>query len=221
MRRSFTLIATLSVALLLTAAGCDSSEPASEGQPGSSEAPAQPPTTNVVESEVTSAGDPTLGCSNVDELDEIVLLLKTGQPTYDFEPAADLEELTEWADLSIQGVMNAAVRTSENSYTVLSVSDVVVLAGSGDVDQFALSSLWASGQGPDPLAETVGFDGLRFVAFLGADPTAPGGWQPYVQGLVVACDTGDPLVRAVAETPPNVDGLSLDEIAEAVSAFGD
>ncbi len=161
-----------------------------------------------------------MDCASADDLDEIVALLRSGQPTYDYQPAADLAELVGWADLSVTGSIDSAVRRGggDSSYLALTVSDVEVLAGAGDVSEFGSMAFWASGQGPDPLLDNVNFEQLRFVAMLDQFPAAPGGYAPYVEGLVLGCESDTIPVRSLAEPPPNADDLSLSELAELVRA---
>lgn len=216
---------SLTLALLVFAGvACDSSDEPVDVEPEPTGAPTPLEGDKVASGPETvpAAVDDALGCSSPDEFDEILALLRTGQPTYDYQPAQDLAELVGWTEVSISGSIDTAVRTPDNSYTVLSVSGVDVLAGSGEVDELKLSSLWASGQGPDPLADAVEFDGLRFVALLGADPDAPGGWQPYgAEGLVLGCDDDGVAVDSLAGVAPYLAGLSLEEIAEAIRTVDD
>jgi hypothetical protein len=216
-------MALLLAVLVFAAVACDSSDEPIGGESDTSGAPTQPEGTSVAGGlEVIPAIDDVLGCSTPAELNEIFLLLRSGQPTYDYQPALDLAQLVGWTDVSVSGSIDSAVRTTDNSYTVLSVSNVEVLSGSGYVGEFSSSSLWASGQGPDPIADEVKFDDLRFVALLSADPDAPGGWQPYaVEGLLVGCDDDSSAVGSLASVPSYLAGLSLDEIADAIRAVDD
>lgn len=157
-------------------------------------------------------------CASVEDLNEITELLRSGQPTYDYQPASDTAELVGWADISIAGSVDSAVRefVGANSYTTLTVSDVDVLAGNGAVVRLGALSVWADGQGADPLADDVSFSGLRFVAMLDQFPSAPGGYVPYVEGLVFGCESDDAPIRPLAQFPPDSNDLSLSELAENV-----
>jgi len=210
--------ASLLAVLVFGAVACGSTDEPIGGGSESSGVPTNLESSSVTsDPEVVGAVDDALRCSRPEELNAILVLLRSGQPTYDYQPAQDLAQLVGWTDVSISGSIDSAIRTSENSYTVLSVSNVEVLAGSGDVDEFASSSLWASGHGPDPLADDVEFAGLRFVALLGADPDAPGGWQPYaVEGLMIGCDDDVAVGSLAGGVPSYLTALSLDEIADAI-----
>lgn|GEM_PF-2438999 len=199
------------VALLLVVSACGLQEASSDSE-----------TTSSTPSEAApqAAESDLIECENAADLDEIVALLRSGQRTYDYQPAADLAELVDWADLSVAGSIDSAVRevSGDSSFMTLTVSDVEVLAGDGDITQFAAMALWASGQGPDPLINAVKFTGLRFVALLDQFPTAPGGYAPYVKGFVLECGDDKVPVRSLAELPPNAEDLSLSKLAELVRA---
>lgn len=199
------------VALLLVVGACGSQE-------GSSDSETTPSTPSEASSQTAESESTT--CASAEDLDEIITLLRSGQPTFDYQPAADVAELVGWADLSVAGSIDSVVREvdTDSSSTTLTVSDVEVLAGDGDVTQFGPMALWAAGQGPDPLSDDVQFSGLRFVAMLDQFPTAPGGYAPYVEGLVLGCEDDKVPVRSLAEPPPDADDLSLSELAEVVRA---
>ncbi len=198
--------------MLLVVSACQSGEASSDG-----ESPSTPPSS---EAPIPGTDPHPMGCSSIEDLDKIVDLLRSGQPTYDYQPAADLAELVSWADLAVTGSIDAAVRAGrgDDSYLAVSVSDVEVLAGAGDVSEFGSMAFWASGQGPDPLLDTATFERLRFVAMLDRFPEAPGGYAPLVEGLVLGCEDDAIPVRSLAEPPPHADDHSLSELADLIKA---
>lgn len=159
-------------------------------------------------------------CTSFDDLDAIVTLLRTGQPTYDYQPAANIAQLIEESDVAVKGAINSAVRTKagERSHTTLNISDAEVLAGSAaDIDRFGLVAEWPSGQEPDPLLEPVQFSDLEFVAILNESAPAPGGYEPAVEGLIVSC-TGTPVATmSIIQPPPGSNGIPLGEFADLVA----
>jgi hypothetical protein len=197
-------------ALLLVLVACGSQEASSDGEP-----PAATPS-----EQTQTAESDSIQCASAEDLDEIVTLLRSGQPTYNYQSALNVAELVGWADLSVAGSINSAVREmgGNGSHTALTVSDVEVLAGEGDITQFGPMAVWASRQEPDPLMDDVKFSGLRFVAMLDQFPSAPGGYAPYVEGLVLGCEDDKIPVRPLAEPPPNSEDLSLGELAESIRA---
>lgn len=49
-------------------------------------------------------------------------------------------------------------------------------------------------------------------------PSAPGGYAPYVEGLVLGCEDDKIPVRPLAEPPPNSEDLSLSGLAGSIRA---
>lgn len=169
-----------------------------------------------------------LPCANGAELSEIGELLRSGQPTYDYQPARDVAQLVDWADVVVAGDLVSAQRTATANgmgYTSIEVANVEVLAGTGTVGRIGSPSDWAQGQGDDPLAETVEFDGVRFVAFLEAFPAAPGGWAPYVEGFGFGCaaDPGadSPVAESLAGLNVEIQNLPIDDVIARVGVAAD
>ncbi|BAN03044.1 hypothetical protein [Ilumatobacter coccineus] len=169
-----------------------------------------------------------LTCSNASELAEIGQLLRSGQPTYDYQPARDVAQLVEWSDVVVAGDLVSARRTSAangETYTSIEVANVEVLAGVGTVERIGSPSLWAEGLGDDPLADTVVFEGVRFIAFLDAFPAAPGGWAPYVGGIGFGCagtrGEASPVAESLAGLDTEIQDLSIDDVIARVSVVAD
>lgn len=216
----------LLILVCLGAAACSSSAPEPEldtsgvpeqtaGLDGSTSMP-NAPDPPVAATPPGSPDSTTMECVSATDLDEIVALLQTGQPTYDYQPAKDLAELGRWAGLAMTGTVDAAVRASRTgtAATTFTVSDVEVFAGIGDVEEFESASLWAAGQGPDPLAETVTFSGLRFVGFFGDSSGGAPRWVPYVDGLVFGCDSDNSALLPLGVAPPQSDGEPFNDFVE-------
>lgn len=199
--------------------------PTSDASAATTETTTEPttPSTSAVE-ESSSAAVP---CATEADLSEIGELLRSGQPVYDYQPARDVAQLVEWADLVIAGDLVSTQRTESPNgagLTAFEISDVQVLAGEGDVDLIVSQAEWAQGQGLDPLGERVMFDGLRFIAFLVTHTAAPDGWTPLVDGMAFGCDglstpageVGPNPIVPLVDLPPGVLGMSVDEIAVEV-----
>ena len=177
------------------------------------------------ETEVGSAG---LSCES--DRDEILELLRTGLPTYDYEPASDLATLIERTDVVLTGAIETIGRAvgepdpglGSDGWTVVTVRAPEVLHAAGEVDgpldEFSYTAGWPTGAGPDPLANAVGIEGMTFMAFLERSESAPGGAVPHVQGLVVACaDDTDP-TSVIEPLPIDAAGVPLADLATEVGA---
>lgn len=156
------------------------------------------------------------------DLNEVVALLRSGLPTYDYDPAVDLADLVGRNDVVVAGEIESIERVvgDEDADTVISVRGVEVLAGSGAVEQFSTASWWAARDEPDPLGVPVAVVGVRIVAFLDAGPW-PGGYTADLQGLVVGCDGQGSVRTAIEGLPPDAAGLSLDGLIEAMEVGPD
>lgn len=161
-----------------------------------------------------------VGCP--DRLDAAVDLLASGLPTYNFEPAVDVDALVARSDVVIAGRLDAVERSTfelhgdslDSSTIVSGASDVEVLVGDiGTVSEFDIASSWPSGVGPDPLASAVELVDVRFVAFVVEFPGSTA-LTVDVQGLFVAC--GDGPVQAVIEPAPPGSGTTINELIAAV-----
>ena len=174
-----------------------------------------------------SGGEPTSGCDNTAQL---VDLLASGSPTFDFDPSPDLETLVERSDLIIEGTLQSAVRVGigdvqfESGTRIGAVADV--LFGSNPAfeseflasESFFVSSAWPDGAGDDPLGSLVDFESTdtRFVAFLFATGLTEAPFATLVEGLHVSCVPEDSLQPVAAPLPAPLAGTS-DEIVRAVS----
>ena len=159
-------------------------------------------------------------CVSESDLGPIGDLFRTGQPTYDYTPARDVAELVEKSAVVVTGTVAGVQRQQggRETYTVFDVEDVEVLAGSGEVESFVTSSLWALLDEPDPLADRIELDGVRFVAFLeslGLN-SAPSRWRPDVEGFAFGC--GDLPTESLVGLPPDARGLTVDGIVELVES---
>lgn len=180
-------------------------------------------------SDSTGAAAPTGTCD--ERLSNAIELLRMELPTYDYEPAADLEDLVRNSDLVVSGTISSAQRTPADDsggerWTSLAISEANVLfdrRGETPVpDQLGLSSNWPEGTGPDPLAGAVDVGEIRFVSFLQEWEPAPGGFATDVQGLVVGCASSDDASISVIEPMPrDTVGLSIDELAAVSKTTGE
>ncbi len=160
-------------------------------------------------------------CTDESDLDAIVQLLSSGLPTYDYQPAADLDALIGQNDVVVRGEITNAVRAdgSLDSYMSISISATSVLTGEATaaIEGFGTWSQWPEGAGPDPLIDPVTFDGLGVIAFLSADDAAPFGWRPDIEGLIVAC--GDGPATGLIQTAPFLDLSSLDALETQITGI--
>ena len=184
-------------------------------------------TDQAIEAEVESSA---LSCHA--DRQQIIELLRSGLPTYDYEPASDLAALVEASDVVLAGTIGSIGRvvgdpdpdSGDDSWTVLSVQSPELLHAPGDVevpiDEFSYTALWPDGAGVDPLAAGISIEGLAFVAFLDRWEPAPGTHVAAVQGLVVDCVDGTTPTPVIEPLPGDAAGLSLTELARAVDAIG-
>lgn len=173
------------------------------------------------------------GFGTCDDTQELVSLLESGLPAYDFDPSPDLNALVEISDLVVTGSMYMAVRDDDTgrdgeSWTRIT-GDAAILDARNDAirdqfladESFIVRSFWASSGEADPLEDPVIFEGgtNRFIAFLGAG--SPGEqFEVLVEGLHVACDSQGDSIAVIEGPPPGVSG-SVDDISEAVLAIVD
>ena len=179
---------------------------------------------------VETGDSPVFG--DCEDSQELVDLLQTGLPMFDFEPSPDLATLIERSDLVVTGSLNMAVREEvsesvEESWTriageaqVLHASDEAFTEQFLPDPFFVVPSFWPSSD-PDPLGNPVVFENgtNRFIGFLVA--RAPG--EPFellVEGLHVACNGEEDALPVIADLPPDVSG-SVDDIGIAVLAIVD
>lgn len=171
----------------------------------------------------------TLSCAS--DRDQVVELLRSGLPSYDYDPAPDLAALIEASDVVLAGTVGSVGRVvgepdpdfGDDSWTVLSVQSPEVLHVAGDIEsptQFSYATLWPEGVGADPLAAGISVDGLAFVAFLEFWEPAPGTLVADVQGLVVDCVDGSTATPVIEPLPGDAVGLSLMELARSVEVIG-
>lgn len=163
------------------------------------------------------AQERSLACPG-DEV-EIAEALGSGLPTYDYEPAADLDGLVERVDLAIRASLTSAVR--ESGATVMTLSDVNVLAGTPEqpVDAFTITSQWVVRGKADPLGALVTIDGLTVLAFLTEHPRSATGFVADVQGIHVTCDANFGRLRSVIEPlPSEAQGATLRTLVATLEA---
>jgi hypothetical protein len=172
--------------------------------------------------------DPT-ECAGESDLDAIAELLSSGLPVYDYQPAADLTELIDRNDVVIRAEITSAVHIdgANDDYTAANDGDTAISIGAptlliGEttetIEGFATSAQWPEGAGPDPLADSVAFDGLDVIAFLTARDEAPFGWYPDIEGLIIAC--GDGPATSMIEAAPFLDLTSLDALETQITGVG-
>ena len=164
-----------------------------------------------------AAQERTLACPG-DEA-EVVEALGSGLPTYDYEPATDLEALVERVDVVIRASLTSAVR--ESGSTVMSLNDVDVLVGTPGqpVDAVTTTSQWVVRGETDPLGALVTIDGLSVLAFLTEHPRSATGFVADVQGIHVTCDANLGRLRPVIEPlPTEAQGAPLRTLVATLEA---
>lgn len=162
--------------------------------------------------------------------DSAAAILRSGLPTYDYDPSPDLEALIASSDLVVSGTLNRAMRESGphsllTEWTRVEAAEYVVVHGEPGTaaDRFAEDGAFlidASGPDDDPLASPVSYDPamIRFIAFLNAaEPDTP--LLVHIEGLHVGCGA-DPAVPVIQPLPPGVVG-SVGDIESAVRAVVD
>ena len=178
--------------------------------------------------QVEAAAATPITCEGADGAVDIV---RTGLPTYDYNPAESLDVLVNRVDLVVAGVLDSVERVSSNapqddSITQLRVSDVQILSSTNDELATSLledpviemGSVWALRSEPDPIGTQRSFaDGTYFVAFLRA-PELGLGLHPDVQGLHIACDSNarlQPVIEAMPANAPNNYTDLVDQLASS------
>ena len=157
-------------------------------------------------------------------------ILRSGLPTYDYDPSPDLETLIASSDLIVSGTLNRAVRESGphsllTEWTRVEAAEYVVLHGEPGTaaDRFAEDPAFlidSSGPDDDSHASPVSLDPamIRFIAFLNVtEPDTP--LLVHIEGLHVGCGA-DPAVPVIQPLPPGVVG-SVGDIESAVRAIVD
>ena len=148
-----------------------------------------------------------------DDFATIVDLVRSGLPTYDYEPADSLQQLIDWSDLVVVGSVDAISRVEgAEEMTVISSSDLEVVSGTASgasLTSVAYASVWAE-DGADPLVDPVAVDGLSFIAFL--VQVSPGQYTPLVQGLQMGCGQSELVTPVIADLPMVPPGASIDEL---------
>lgn len=159
---------------------------------------------------------------------QLVALLSSGLPTFDFDVSADLEALVEESDLIVQGSLVSVVREDGESETgsrtrivgfgdVLFASDPALEEEYFATESFVVSPSSHDGFGDDPLENLVDLDSgrTRFVAFLFSTGQADSPFATLIEGLHVSC-TNDDLLQPVIERLPGQLSGTFDEIVVAV-----
>ncbi len=159
------------------------------------------------------------------DLEASLPVLRSGLPTYDYEPAGSYAALAEQSAVVVTGRVVSAVRTevSGRSYTELTLTEVVELQDGfwsrTEVDVIAYDAVWANRSQPDPLASPIEFQDLTFVGFLSPWSGVRGGWAPGPEGLYVGC--GDQPLEAVfndAAGPDDPTNANRSAMSEALLA---
>lgn len=158
----------------------------------------------------------------VHNLNETVDLLGSGLPTYDYEPAINLDELIERADVVATGTIDQIVRPVPNAGTTISSTNSEMLTRAPNAPlaatTFRIDSLWASGLGPDPLFVAIEGHNLRYVACL--SQLIPGGDKLVVniQGLYIGrARSPSPAIAVIEPLPTDTNTLPIDALATAIS----
>jgi hypothetical protein len=134
------------------------------------------------------------------DFERILAALRSGLPTYGYNPAIDLNDLLLRSDLVLTGTVHTIQREEIGSFrdlgpstwTVLSSSNARVLSSKLERDypvptSVRTTSFWAARDEPDPLARPISVENLKFVAFLHAGIDQPADWTTDVQCLHVFC----------------------------------
>jgi hypothetical protein len=188
-----------------------------------SESGSAPPRSDTASTSGTVEDGVTLQCATDHE--QILDLLRSGLGPYDFDPARDLADLIERTDLVVTGTIDSVVRELPGEIfrqqTMFSTPDAVALNPTlpdpNPVSEFSTMAVWGQGGRPDPLAQPVTIDGLRFVAFLHRDSDDPNAFVVAPQSLVVSCtDSAEAAEPITAPLPADVAELSIDELVAAV-----
>ena len=179
------------------------------------------------------AGIP-LGCTDVAP---IVELLQSGLPSYDYQPAADLQALIDRSDIIVTGTLASSARIIEPqgggfddlAYTRFETAEHQVLYSASeslatqfaDDRAFSMDSSWVDRNVEDPLGGGATFDHAttRFIAFLRAPDAPQQDANVVIQGLHIACSDGP--TRPVLEPGPSDAGSSVDEMVVNVLAITD
>lgn len=143
------------------------------------------------------------------ELADIESAIRSGLPTFDYNPKADAAELVADADLILSGQLVSASRVDDG------VEEDRTIFTTAEGETFEMFSHWADRSSADPLAGGIAFHGVVFVAVL---HEWQGGWSLGVQGGGFGCAGSTDAARPFIETlPPDLVGLSVDEIALVIN----
>ncbi len=179
-------------------------------------------------SDALAAGPELDGRSGPDPacaVDETVALLRSGLPTYDYQPAGSYRAAADGAAVIATGTITSIQRRvidgdQSRAVTELTVADVATVDGGAtdEIEAIVLASWWPSGDEVDPIGRPVSVGAVRFVAFLSPAIDGAGSWDPGVEGLYVACEPGDPAVAVVesAAGPGDPQDPTIDELLALV-----
>ncbi len=151
---------------------------------------------------------------------DILPILQSGLPTYDYDPVGSFAALAERADVVVTGTISQIVRTQTESegFTELTVTDVVSIDGETrpDIAVIAYDSFWPAGGDADPIAEPMATEGVDFIAFLSPWSGRRGDWAPGIEGLYVACGADSPLAAVIANAagPDEPTAPTINELVE-------
>jgi hypothetical protein len=143
------------------------------------------------------------------DLTDIESTIRSGLPTYDYNPKADAAELVADADRIISGELTSVSRVDDG----VNEQRTVFTTAAGE--RFEMFSHWADRSAADPLEDGVTLHDVVFVAVLHE-------WQGRlslgVQGGGFGCAGSNEAARPFIETPPpDLAGLSVDGIVQAIN----
>ena len=181
--------------------------------------------------QVDAAAATPIACEGADGAVDIV---RTGLPTYDYNPAESLDVLVDRVDLVVTGTLDSVERVNfdENSRTQVRVSELQIVSSTNDELATSLledpvieiGSAWALRSEPDPIGTQRSFaDGMHFVAFLRASELTIG-IHPDVQGLHIACGPNAALQAVIERLPADAPSTHTDlvnQLSEPPFHLGD
>ena len=166
------------------------------------------------------APSPALTCQ--DDLIEIVELLRAGAPTYDYDPAIDLTDLTKRADVVVSGPIDRLVR-GDSAETIVLESSALAHLGPAGIDApasgFDMEWVWAPRDVANPLEDDVEIEGLEAIGFLHRRSDDSEHFAPGPQGLYVGCVGSDsPATNVLESLPGDAAGLSIGGLVSAAES---
>lgn len=155
-----------------------------------------------------AAAAPSVMVCDVD-LTDIESAIRSGIPTFDYDPKADAAELVADADLILSGGLASVSRVDDG------VEGGRTIFTTAEGETFEMFSQWADRSSADPLAGGITLHDVVFVAVLHEWQS---GWSLGVQGGGFDCAGSTDEARPFIETlPPDLAGLSVDEIVQVIN----